>query len=89
MMCLPTMVTSLKMSPVEILLKRYAYWEYMDNFEPQCKFNQRDYIPPACIGSYAGGNANVGVYVGSTRLFRYQHVGISNAESSRWGSKLM
>ena len=28
---------------------------------------------------------SAGVRVGSVRVFKYQHVGISNAKSSRWG----
>ena len=34
-----------------------------------------------------GGNVNVGVRVGSVRLFRYQHVGMPNTKWLRWGSK--
>ena len=33
-----------------------------------------------CVGVTLGGNANVGVHIGSTRLFRYKHGGIGNTK---------
>ena len=46
------------------------------------------YIPPAHVGSHVGSHVGlIGTLVGSARLFGYQHVGMSNAKWSRWGSK--
>ena len=50
------------------------------------------YIPPARVGSVGvrsgvGGLrvGSVGFALGLARFFRYQHVGICNANRSRWG----
>ena len=40
-------------------------------------------IISSCWASFA----RIRGHVGSASIFRYQHVGISNAKSSRWGSK--
>ena len=45
-----------------------------------------NYIPFARVGGCVGSG---GLRIGSAREFRYQHVGIGNAKSSRWGSSPM
>ena len=48
-----------------------------------------NHIPPARVGGHVGSVVicvgSFGVCVGSTRLLGYQHVGIGNANVSRWG----
>ena len=48
---------------------------------------------PCSTGSHWGSrwacNEKFGVRIGYVRLFRYQHVGISNAKCSRWVSRPM
>ena len=45
-----------------------------------------NYIPFARVGGCVGSG---GLRIGSAREFRYQHVGIGNAKSLRWGSSAM
>ena len=70
---------------------------YMANASPNAREPKETYIPPARVGSRIGHYrlplSNISLRwallacIGSARLFRYQHVGIPNAKSSRWGSK--
>ena len=70
---------------------------YMANASPNARGPNATYIPAARIGHFrrALGTicsrwallAWVAGRVGYARLFRYQHVGIPNAISMRWGSK--
>ena len=52
-------------------------------FIPPEQEPKANHIPLANVG------ASVGVSVGFTGVFRYQHVGIGNTKSFCWGSKPM
>ena len=54
----------------------------MANVSPNARRPNVTIIPLTHIGS-------IGVCVRSSRVFRYQHVGIPNAKCLRWGSKPM
>ena len=60
--------------------------------QTQCSRTQRDlYSTCSCwdhVGVIGTGVGLTGTGLGSTRLFRYLHVGIPNAKCSFWGSRL-
>ena len=56
----------------------------MTNVTPNVREPNVMYIPPACIGSCVG---LIGTRIGSSRVFRYQHVGIGNGKLLRGGAK--
>ena len=58
---------------------------YMANAQNFAFGTQRNLYSTDLRLGFALGDANFRFGVGCFRVFRYQHVGIGNAKSSRWG----
>ena len=52
----------------------------MPNVSPNASGPHATYIPPACVGPARLRIGSVRLCIGSTRVFRYQHVGKSDAK---------